>query len=365
MQDPSIVPVVRSRFQSDAFEHAMQRFPGIEKVLAAYPQDCQPERVEPLGSGGGFSGAVLWRITAARGMLCLRRHPPEHPDQERLRWIQSVVAHVDRQGFRLLPLAIATTSGAGFYEHGGYFWELAPWMPGTADYWNNPRPAKLSAAAMELARFHLAGSSFASSGPLDAPAGTAITRAAKSPGVAERLALVEQLLAGGLEDLRAAVAQNRIAMPGIGVRVAELFGLIVPQLPALEMRLIQASRVTTLLQPCLRDIWHDHVLFEGDRVTGIVDVGSMKTESVAADVARLLESFCGNDETAWATGQSAYEAVRPLSPDEQTLVAAFCQSQRLLAGVKWVQWVFMEHRRFGDPLAVVKRMEHILSRLRS
>jgi hypothetical protein len=91
----------------------------------------------------------------------------------------------------------------------------------------------------------------------------------------------------------------------------------------------------------------------------------MKTESVAADIARLLGSLCGNDQQAWATGQAAYETIRPLSADEQSLVSAFYQSQRLLAGVKWAQWVFLERRSFSDPSAVVKRMEHILARLES
>jgi homoserine kinase type II len=238
-------------------------------------------------------------------------------------------------------------------------------MPGTADYWNDPRPEKLRAAMTELAQFHIAASTFPLAERFDAPVEGVNSTAAQSPGIADRRRLVGWLLAGGLRELRTAVSQNRLAMPALAERAEELFGLIAPRLPFLEKRLVEASRVETTLQPCLRDIWHDHVLFQGDRVSGIVDVGSMKTESVAADVARLLDSFCGNDETPWAAGQSAYESVRSLTVDEQSLAAVFRESQRLLAGVKWVQWVFVEHRVFGDPLAVVKRMEHILSRLRS
>jgi homoserine kinase type II len=238
-------------------------------------------------------------------------------------------------------------------------------MPGTADYWSNPRPEKLGAAMEELARFHLAASTFSGLVRFDAPAEGIIRATGQSPGIADRLTLVGRLLGGGLEELRTAVVRNRLAMPALASLAEELCVLIAPRLPSLERRLVEASRLKTSLQLCLRDIWHDHVLFQGDRVSGIIDVGSMKTESVAADVARLLESFCGNDEAAWARGESAYETVRPLTSDEQTLVGAFRQSQRLLAGVKWVQWVFVERRRFGDPSTVVKRMEHILLRLRS
>jgi Ser/Thr protein kinase RdoA (MazF antagonist) len=341
----------------------MQRSQEIETVLTEYPADCRPVTIEPLGGAGGFSGAQLWRLTAPRGKLCLRRFPPEHPDQARLAWIQSVVAYVANRGFHLLPVAIATCAGEGFSECGGYLWELTPWMPGTADYWSDPRSEKLRAATTELARFHLAAATFSSPERFDAAADVALSLPAKSPGIADRLALVDRLLAGGLDDMRAAVIHNRLAMPALADRAAALFELITPHLPSLQQRLIEASRLEAPLQPCLRDVWHDHVLFEGDRVSGVVDVGAMRTESVAADVARLLGSFCGNDHQAWALGQAAYQAVRPFSKTEQTLVWAFDRSQVLLAGVRWVQWVFVERRRFGDPSAVVKRMEHILSRL--
>ncbi|MEX2138123.1 MAG: phosphotransferase [Pirellulales bacterium] len=341
----------------------MQRFQEIENVLAAYPADCRPGIVETLGGAGGFSGAQLWRLTAPRETLCLRQFPPEHPDPTRLTWIQSVVAYVAKLGFRLLPLAIATRSGEGFCEYGGYLWELTPWMPGTADFWSDRRPEKLRAAMRELARFHVAAATFSSASLNDSAADLAVPVSARSPGIADRLALVDRLLAGGLDKIRAAVVQNRLAMPALADHVEALFRLVTPRLAALQSSLVEASRIESPLQPCLRDIWHDHVLFEGDRVSGIVDVGAMRIESVAADVARLLGSFCGNDHQAWRVGQAAFEAVRPLSADEQALVWAFDRSQLLLAGISWVEWVFVERRTFCDPSAVVKRMEHILSRL--
>src|SRR5690242_19276257 len=76
------------------------------QAMSHYPADCQPNSVESLGGGGGFSGARLWRIAAPRGRLCLRRWPPEHPSAERLELIQRVLWHVAGQGFRLVPAPI-------------------------------------------------------------------------------------------------------------------------------------------------------------------------------------------------------------------------------------------------------------------
>jgi homoserine kinase type II len=153
-------------------------------------------------------------------------------------------------------------------------------------------------------------------------------------------------------------------MPILADRAEELLELVSPHLSALHHDLDAASRIAVPLQPCLRDIWHDHVLFQGDRVSGIIDVGSMRPDTVATDIARLLGSLCGKDRDGWTKGLTAYESVRPLDDPERALVGTFDRSQMMLAGVNWVEWVFVEGRTFSDPSAVLKRMEHILSRLR-
>ncbi len=124
-----------------------------------------------------------------------------------------------------------------------------------------------------------------------------------------------------------------------------------------------AQSRTTPLQPCLRDIWHDHVLFEGDRVTGLIDFGAMRMESPAGDVARLLGSLVENDSQGWQTGLQAYQKVRPLLPAEYCQLAAFDAANIILAGLNWIQWLFVERRRFEDGQQIVSRLRQISRRL--
>jgi Ser/Thr protein kinase RdoA (MazF antagonist) len=117
------------------------------------------------------------------------------------------------------------------------------------------------------------------------------------------------------------------------------------------------------LQPCLCDLWHDHLLFDGDRLTGIVDYGAVKVDHVAVDLARLLGSLVGDDADRWEEGFRAYRAVRPLSPDEERLAGVLDRAGTLLGAANWLRWLFHEGRTFDDLEAVANRLRSLMERI--
>ena len=298
-----------------------------------------------------FSGAQLWRLESHRGPLCLRRWPREHPTQERLQFIQAVLWHVDQEGFHLIALPVETRHRHGYVWHAGHFWELTPWLPGRADYRERPNPARLENALAALARVHQAASTF----PL--PEATA----AVSPGIVERRGRLAQLNTGRLAQLREAITDG--GWPELAPRAADLVSLFATVAPKIEPLLEHAAGIPVAIQPCIRDIWHPHVLFAGDRVSGIVDFGSMRPDNVACDVARLLGSLAGDVAGDWLRGLEAYQAIRPLSPDELALVSAFDRSTVLMGGLQWLEWIYLDGRQFHNRSAVIGRMDEFLSRL--
>jgi homoserine kinase type II len=124
-----------------------------------------------------------------------------------------------------------------------------------------------------------------------------------------------------------------------------------------------AARWRVALQPCIRDIWHDHVLFEGDAVSGIIDLGAMRFETVAGDVARLLGSLALDDAVAWECGIEAYKSLRPLSDIERQLIGIFDRSGTLLSGMNWLRWIYLEQRQFGNLPAIASRLNELCQRL--
>jgi homoserine kinase type II len=224
-------------------------------------------------------------------------------------------------------------------------------VPGQADYLRSPSTEKLTAALVALAEFHQAAASFR-------PAGNHRSR---SPSILKRENQLRRLMDGGIDQLAAAIRPD--VFPPMEAR-ARQFVRRFPQVAGrVRQRLRRAARLQISLQPCIRDIWSDHVLFLGRRVTGFIDFGAMQQENVAADVSRLLGSMAGSDAQAWREGLAAYQSVRTLSEAEQTLIPAFDHSGVLMAGLNWIDWIYRQQRAFDNWHAIVERLDRLLTRL--
>lgn len=331
-----------------------------------------------------MSGARFWRLATPRGPLVLRRWPPEHPDEAGLQWIHAVIRHAVGQGLALLPVPATTTDGRSCVRHAGHLWELAPWLPGTADYEPERRPEKLRAALIAVAKFHIATADFGSPSSdcllsvgrqapqlsdtllsvgrqAESTAASASPRTAPSPAILRRLARLRDLAATGIGQLSAAVTDR--VWPELAPSARRFVELLPRAVPRAIEGLAPLADTPLALQPCLRDVWHDHVLFSGDRVTGLIDFGAVGIDSPAGDVARLLGSMAGDDPVAWRTGLTAYVAVRPLAPDELRAVVALDASGTVLAGCNWIEWLYVARRQFDDRTQVVARFGRLLARL--
>ena len=122
--------------------------------------------------------------------------------------------------------------------------------------------------------------------------------------------------------------------------------------------------MTVPLQPCLRDVWHDHVLFQGDEVTGLIDPSAARTDTVAADISRLAGSLIADDRRAWGKAMDAYQAVRPLSAAKRSRlsgswIAAACCSPGWPGSNAGILKACPFHER------VLERLQRIAARLSS
>lgn len=322
---------------------------SIAPVLEQYPGLGPIRCVHSLANAGGFSGSLLWRIEREAGDLCLRRWPREHPSAERLTFIHGVLLQLGQSGLVCIPVPLSCRNGETFIAHGGHFWELCPWMPGQADFHDNPSRARLTNVMTTLARVHQTTE-------------TAFCRGNQvSATLMSRRKQVNQLLSGGADALSMAV--ERHADPPLQERGRRLLQHFRRLAPAAAARMASLSECQVPVFPVTRDLWHDHVLFTGDEVTGIVDFGAMRIDSAACDLSRLLGSLVGNDREAWEFARRAYNSTRPLSADEWKLAEALDEANMILAGLNWLDWICVQGRIFEDYAAIFARLDDILLRL--
>lgn len=331
----------------------------LEQVLRHYPSPCRGRLVPIAASTLGFSGARIWRIETDAEVYCLRAMPSQTVDTVRLAGLHRLLAHTFHVGIRQIAVPLFTVNGASFVHTDHWVWQLEPWMPGRADFREHPNTERLCSAMECLAEWHLAAATFA---PVQGERPWfAVQERGGESAVDDRQQRLVYWDKTTCQTARGLLAS--LDWPEFNELGQTLLDLVARQSAGclLALRLAQQSFVP--VQPCLRDVWHDHLLFTGDDLTGLIDAHSCRSDSVAVDLARLLGSLLPNEPERWKVALNAYQRVRPLSPNERMLVEVFDRSGTLLSGLSWLKWCCLEGRVFADQGRVVARLTEIVRRL--
>ena len=324
------------------------RFTQLRNICASQIQD--------LGNAGGFSGARLWRIDFDDHAVCIRRWPG-NMQPSRLSQIHQLLNHVSPNV--PVPVPLKTFDGNTYLTMEDHIWQVEPWMPGKADYETTPSNRKLKSALRALASFHDASEAF------DSREGWHF------PAIQIRISETQNLLDGNLAKLSGAIAADTLAANGLTLDITnELIGLarrycdlahsVAPvMLAGLQL---SANRVGKNIF-CLRDIWHDHLLFTGDQVSGIVDFGAVNFDTPLTDIARLVGSLVGDEIDKRTMAFEAYREKREFSHQDEELVELLDHAGILIAGKNWLDWIWLKQLRFENFELVVRRLRGIITRL--
>jgi Ser/Thr protein kinase RdoA (MazF antagonist) len=327
------------------------------QALLHWFDDAHNASIDP-NIRAGFSGAQVWKVEHQGASWALRQWP-ERITAERAAGVHDFQRDVARLGFPV-PALRRSPLGNTLAQIEGRLWEIATWLPGAADYWERPTPAKLKAALAILARLHLATEPFIPKNlawwpkPLD-----------PSPALRRRASRLEQLLTEELRAIERAIgrakASPRLELAREAIALAER---------AASPLADEAPRWWDEPLPlgwCLRDVWHDHILFTGESVTGLLDLAAFGFDAYAGDVARLLGSMVQDDRPDWGAGLEAYGDVRPLAAAEIEAARFFDASGTVISAVNWIHWLFRVPSPLPatvDKVAGFERFKRLVGRLR-
>lgn len=307
---------------------------------------------------GGFSGAVVIRVETGDGIFCLRRWPENGPAADRLVAIHRLLMESSALVRGIIPEPVPCKSGSTLFETTAGRWQLENWLPGVADFRTQPSEARLLSAMRSVAELHQV---FREWGPPET------TRAwfqpaheASSPTIAHRIALIRehQDLLGDYD--RALLREPDPRFREVSCRMTSLFRVASS---TIEEQLQSCTDCVVPIQPCVRDLWHDHLLFMGDELTGIVDFGATAMDSVSCDLSRLLGSIAADDSAMRERALQFYEQIRPLTVNENRLLAPFDHSNVLLSGMTWLKRRYVTGNTPENLVAVCGRIEQIVTRL--
>lgn len=344
-------------------------------ILCHYHDDYVAGPVKYLGTAGGYSGAIFWKVNGAKGEFCLRRWAPLYPTLEQLQFIHAVLWYAHEEGFRKVPQPLETLEYLSYVADKRCFWQLEPWMRGAADFCQRPNPERIASAMIALAEFHQSVRNF----PLVQSEGGSSLLLSHEKALLEWNSQRFQQLRHAIEQqktenrrLTTAFSEPKVLFisdlsdsngSGVG-RIGNVATIAFPlpsweenPLPnlalgildsveaihrALLLQLVRCGNYSVPLQPCIRDIHAEHVYFVQDQVAGFIDFEAMQADNVAVDVARLLGSLTTRDPLGWVLGLAAYESVRPLSVEEREMVHLCRKSHLAVTALRWLDYIFTQ-----------------------
>jgi Ser/Thr protein kinase RdoA (MazF antagonist) len=339
----------------------------VEQVLRLYPGVLGSLDIAPIQPEPGFSGADVLRLTGESGEYCLRGWPVNFAHslpQIRLLGLHQLLRSISEAGVDQVAVPIATVQGATVVERFGRTWQLEPWMPGRACFREDPNDRRLCAAMECLAEWHNAARSFQC--PPNCARWFSSTPSGVSPACGERWQSLSLWLAKNLDRVADRIRSDtdrefrQVSL--------EIVDLVRRTGPGVQQEIGAAVHWPVPLQPCLRDVWHDHILLTGDRVTGLIDPSACRSESVATDLARLLGSLVGDQADRWNRALEVYAGYRRLNSAERRLVGVLDRSAVVLSGLTWLRRRYLPDAAEGcsfDWERVLDRLQSIAVRLRT
>lgn len=319
---------------------------AAQEVLSAYEPEIAGANWLALGNAGGFSGARIWRGTTGDGhLLCLRAWPTGRTREDRLQIIHHAQLSCD---LPITPRLWPTRDGDTYIRRGEQFWEVSDWMPGRADFHLKPTDDRLYAAMRALAAIHEQWQP-ASPREIPCPAVARIIRAFSE---------WRELVNSGWKP------DYRLPYPfELHDRARRAWQALLGGALTAEYSLHDWVDRPVPVQLCLCDVWHDHILYTGDEVTGVIDFGAVKLDCVAIDLARLLGSLIPDEPQRMDRALAVWSALRPVPKVVLELVPVLDRVGMVVGLTNWLRWLYLEQRPCSDMSKVMRRMDALLRRI--
>ncbi len=261
-------------------------------------------------------------------------------------------------GCNLVP-AIHQLEQATVVRHEEACWDLLEWLPGQPAACD-ATPQYIRSGAVAIARFHR---SVRSLGERFEPA----------PAVSLRIQRIRELG----PPIEHAVNHTRGVTAGsteLDAALDDACRLLRWKWGEIHTRITRSltryTDVPVLNHYVLRDVHREHVLFEHNEPSGLIDFDAVRIDTPATDLARWIGGFLDRSpadrELAWQAALAGFGEENPLKKGAQPeldpeMARDLCFATAWISLANWVVWLLCEQRGFpAGPQVVAARIREML-----
>lgn len=332
-------------------------FLDFSSLFRLHKPENRPSSGEMRQLSGGFSTARVFQYSATAGERILRYLPL---DQTRLPQLYGLSIFLQELNSSLnCPVAapLFNLENQPFVVIGDSCLILEPFIPGVPADRSISDP-QLKNALVQLGQVHQ-NSAKLSPKPVFSEFYSSV-RSGPSPSLLRRLELLTHYQKASWRDLSFHTVTGDFSenLAGVTVRLEQILHRRGPDVVKM---LSEGVGIPLRLQPVLRDVWRDHIRFDGQgNVTGLIDPYASGVDSVLCDLSRYLGSVLGNDYARWRSALMSYEEQFPLTDTEHELLRTFDQSNLLLSAIKCRERIVTQPDQLE---ALAARLQGYLERL--
>lgn len=301
---------------------------ALRQIIANWPLRARAIQFEALTKHAGLSGALLWRVCANGCEYCLRRWPKETL-YKRLEQVHTLQHGLGAFPCVCTPRIVPAHDGSTIVRAEGYLWEVASWCSGTEVPVAVVTSEQAASAWRSVAEFHVAA------GTLSHRLGVAGVGCAL--GLRRRAERVAALRTG---ELRESIGRlDRFRFGATWALILQAAEIVKAELAPMERRLKRGRHGTLPVQWCHGDLRWQNLVFKGDSLSGILDLGAATVDSVVRDVARLRVDAMSMPAMDPAAQLAVYQQIRPLSSQEFEALTRYQETTIPLAIANWIGWL--------------------------
>lgn len=279
----------------------------------------------------GLSEAKVYRIESLSSRYAMKRWPAS-THRERLSEIHAFQEHLAGCDVPLVPGIVKWSNGDTLLEAEGVWWEISEWKPGAPlDRLGEINEDQLLQCAEALAMFHRRSES-REAATLCAPGlqqrADGMRSAMRMEGEPRRRFLASISMRNGASDARLLEDLHARAMD------------VIPGTVELLQSLSQARNRCFWI---LRDVWREHILFQDNRLSGVIDFGAARIDWPGLDLVRAFGTLMLESDPRWPAAVDRYLKRRPDASITLARLQAVHRASVALSALQWIDW-FAEGR---------------------